>query len=273
MRTDIRNPNESFRGGDQRKATYIGSPHMHDNYELALYLEREIHVINGAFDAILPAPLLILHRPYTLHHVVPTDIHSRIPYRRYVYNCSQSFLRGIDPSYVDIDRVFCEDVRIFRLSDAQLDRLLPLAELLSERRDNRRQRRFLFCALLLEIERMDATPVNTAPDKTLAYISAVTRYLTEHYAEAITAADIAAMHFISVPKLNRDFRRCTQTTIHEMLLRIRLQKAAESLAAGVSVTDTAHRCGFVNESHFIRTFRGYFGTTPLKWAKSQGKEE
>ena len=175
MRTDIRNPNESFRGGDQRKATYIGSPHMHDNYELALYLEREIHVINGAFDAILPAPLLILHRPYTLHYVVPTDIRQRIPYRRYVYNCSQSFLRGIDPSYVDIDRVFCEDVRIFRLSDAQLDRLLPLAELLSERRDNRRQRRFLFCALLLEIERMDATPVNTAPDKTLAYISAVTR--------------------------------------------------------------------------------------------------
>lgn len=272
MRTEITNPNESFRGGNQIH-NYIGSPHMHDNYELALYLERDIHVTNGAFDAVLPAPLLILHRPFTLHYVVPTDMHQRIHYRRYIYNCSQSFLRGIDPSYLDIDRVFCEDVRIFRLSDAQLDRLLPLAELLSERRDNRRQRRFLFCALLLEIERMDATPVKSAPDKTLAYISAVTRYLTEHYAEAITAADIAAMHFISVPKLNRDFRRCTQTTVHEMLLRIRMQKAAEFLAAGVSVTDTAHRCGFVNESHFIRTFRGYYGTTPLKWAKSQGKEE
>lgn len=53
-----------------------------------------------------------------------------------------------------------------------------------------------------------------------------------------------------------------------MLMRVRMQKAAEFLGDGASVADAAHKCGFVNESHFIRAFRDIYQTTPYRYAKS-----
>jgi AraC-like DNA-binding protein len=49
-------------------------------------------------------------------------------------------------------------------------------------------------------------------------------------------------------------------------LRRKIPKARLFLAEQDSVTDIAYQLGYSDQSHFIRNFKGFSGTTPNKWA-------
>jgi AraC-like DNA-binding protein len=66
----------------------------------------------------------------------------------------------------------------------------------------------------------------------------------------------------------RVFRDLTGSPPHRRLLEIRLQRAAERLRDGCSVTNACFAVGFSNLSHFIRLFRRRFGTSPSRYALS-----
>ena len=57
------------------------------------------------------------------------------------------------------------------------------------------------------------------------------RFITEHYAEPITAADIAAAAGFSPNYLSRKFREAAGFGVHEYLTFIRLRNAAHELTA------------------------------------------
>lgn len=67
----------------------------------------------------------------------------------------------------------------------------------------------------------------------------------------------------------RVFRELVGVPPHKYLIRLRLQRARTLLESGMSVTDVCYTVGFNNLSHFIRSFRGYFGTVPSKWKASR----
>jgi transcriptional regulator GlxA family with amidase domain len=62
----------------------------------------------------------------------------------------------------------------------------------------------------------------------------------------------------------RVFRELTGMPPHKYLVRVRLQRARALLESGMSVTQACYTAGFNNLSHFIRSFRARFGTTPSK---------
>jgi AraC-like DNA-binding protein len=66
----------------------------------------------------------------------------------------------------------------------------------------------------------------------------------------------------------RIFRELTGTPPHRYLLRVRLARAARMLRHGVTVTDACFASGFANLSHFIRSFRRYFGAAPSGYTPS-----
>ena len=79
------------------------------------------------------------------------------------------------------------------------------------------------------------------------------RFITEHYAEPITAADIAAAAGFGV---------------HEYLTFIRLRNAAHELTAtGDSITDIALRSGFSNSNYFKDAFKKQYGCTPRDYRR------
>ena len=63
--------------------------------------------------------------------------------------------------------------------------------------------------------------------------------------------------------LARAFRKAYGETIGECQRRLRLSRAESLLRKrNVALTDIALQCGFANQSHFSRSFKAVFGTTP-----------
>ncbi|WP_299529185.1 AraC family transcriptional regulator [Ulvibacterium sp.] len=64
----------------------------------------------------------------------------------------------------------------------------------------------------------------------------------------------------------RKFKEKTGFTFGEFLLRQRVSRGADlMLHSSKSLTEIASECGFYDQSHFIRHFKRFFGTTPFRY--------
>lgn len=97
-------------------------------------------------------------------------------------------------------------------------------------------------------------------------LDVVARYMEQHYTEPLTAAQLAARYASSVSKFCADFRARFGCTAFEMILRLRLQYAADLLATGsaVPVREIALRCGFADAAYFCKAYKRAFGETPTQ---------
>ena len=73
---------------------------------------------------------------------------------------------------------------------------------------------------------------------------------------------------ISKYHLSREFTRCTGESIHQYLIRIRVNQAKILLKeTTLSVEEIAYQVGIHHASHFIQLFREREGMTPLEFRK------
>lgn len=91
-------------------------------------------------------------------------------------------------------------------------------------------------------------------------------YIQEHYAEKITAAEVADAAFLSERECYRIFRTCLHMTPGEYIRNYRLQTACRMLSEGKwKLTEISRACGLGNSSYFGKTFRESMGCTPLEY--------
>jgi AraC-like DNA-binding protein len=77
----------------------------------------------------------------------------------------------------------------------------------------------------------------------------------------VSLADAARLVGLSSGRARHLFVEQTGLPFRTWLLWLRLQKAIEGHARGLSLTDAAHDAGFSDSAHFSRTFRTMFGVT------------
>ena len=65
--------------------------------------------------------------------------------------------------------------------------------------------------------------------------------------------------------LGRSFKKTYGCTPGEFMRQVRFCKSLNLLAAGATVLECAHACGFADESHFCRVFKNLSGFSPTKW--------
>lgn len=96
--------------------------------------------------------------------------------------------------------------------------------------------------------------------------AAMDRYIERHLMHAtVTPAAIASAHGVSVRTVNRIFN-ATGQTVGEVVRVRRLARAREELADGDRpVAAIAHRWGFSDTSHFSRTFKAHYGSSPTDY--------
>ena len=56
-------------------------------------------------------------------------------------------------------------------------------------------------------------------------------------------------------------------TLHHYIVGVRISKAAGLIAQGKTPLEAAIECGFVDESHFAKTFKARLGITPRQFKK------
>lgn len=119
----------------------------------------------------------------------------------------------------------------------------------------------LLCLVATLAEKQEGNPAEWYPRITRKAV----QYMDEHYGESLSLRVLAEYVGCSVTYLTKTFRTSTGKTIFGYLIERRLSEACRMLANGDGVAEIAFACGFTDSSHFIKTFKKYFGTTPAKY--------
>lgn len=107
------------------------------------------------------------------------------------------------------------------------------------------------------------------PIKHSPSVLAAIEYIEEHYAENITAEQLAEFCHISTSALYRQFRKELHTSPVRLLNEIRVEKAARALRqTNASITDIALDNGFSSSTYFFEIFKNYTGLTPSHYRKT-----
>jgi AraC family transcriptional regulator len=81
-------------------------------------------------------------------------------------------------------------------------------------------------------------------------------------------AELAALANVHPVYLCREFVKYFNTSVGEYMRTIKIQKAVSLLSdQELSLTEISAKCGFADQSHFIRCFKMYHQLTPLHYRK------
>lgn len=258
--------------GEVKKAGYVmPSHHCHPYFELfyiesgacRFFIENNLHDMHSGDFLLIP--------PQMLH------------YTRYSFgDCKRSivFFREDDvresvkqllPQQTD----FFSEMRIFQVPEAHREQIAALLlrmvkeEKIGDKRSSLMlqtllQELFLLCSRECRFPQDMPVHIHTTDQQ----IVQAAQFISSHYPESITMADIAKAAGYSPNYLSRKFREAAGIGVHEYLVFIRLQHAAlELITTDDSITEIALRCGFSDSNYFKDAFKKRYGVTPRAYRK------
>lgn len=247
------------------------SPHCHPYFEL-FYIET------GACRFFIENNIYNLHTGDFM--LIPPQV---FHYTRYLLGaCKRNvvFFRKEDveepvkqllPQQTD----FFSEMRIFHLPDAFQEQIAILfLQMVKEEKIGDERSPLMLQALLQELFLLCSRECQFPEDMpaiirtTDQQIVQAAQFISNHYMEHITTADIARAADYSPNYLSRKFREAAGIGVHEYLTFIRLQHAAlELITTGDSITEIALRCGFSDSNYFKDVFKKKYGVTPRTYRK------
>ncbi|HIQ66450.1 MAG TPA: helix-turn-helix transcriptional regulator [Candidatus Coproplasma stercoravium] len=249
----------------------MAAPHCHPHCEL-FYIE------NGEGSFFIDNNMYELHTGDFLF--IPPQVFHYTRYTRSACKRSNVFFRTGDiagdiAAAMPHGAAFFDGVRIFRVPEAYRAQFETLISRMvrEEKIDDARtapMMRTLLAELLLLCSRecnfLSELPADI--HTTDLPIVRAAQFISENYAENITAADVAAVAGYSANYLTKKFREAAGLGVHEYLAFIRLQHAAlELVSTKDTVTEIALRCGFSDGNYFKDAFKKKYGVTPSKYRK------
>ena len=99
------------------------------------------------------------------------------------------------------------------------------------------------------------------------------RFIREHACRGIHVDDVASHIAVSRSTLKRRFKQVLSRSVHEEILRIRLERARELLSGtDMTVRHIAHTTGFTHQQYLGEVFKAKFGMTPVQYRKEYARE-
>ncbi len=101
-----------------------------------------------------------------------------------------------------------------------------------------------------------------------ARLMKVVEFVTTHFAEKLTVADLAERANLSPSQLHREFAGRFGITPNQYIREVRIGVARHLLESDqLTMAQVAAHCGFYDQSHFSRQFRESTGLAPLQYRK------
>lgn len=97
------------------------------------------------------------------------------------------------------------------------------------------------------------------------YIAKVLKYIHENISHKVNVDDIVGQVPLSRRLLEERFRKVMGTSIYNYVLKVRVEKVAERLSDGSSVSDAAFEFGFTDIKNLSRVFRNIMGMSPSEY--------
>lgn len=243
-----------------------GEMHFHLHYEINCVTSGKISVINNGTSVECNAPCILIHAPCTFHAVISDK---STLYERYPIHFSENFAKQYNPSALAPGGILSENFSVIPLTGKAAQAIMSYLSLFHINGKDREINNRYFAYLLDLIARFyDSRLIldsNSVDKNNLGYVGDMLVYISENYHKPITVDSLAQSFYVSKAKLNRDFKVIMGNTLKQHILDVRISNAMRLLTKGSSVIETAHKCGFADESHFIKTFRERVGSSPGKY--------
>lgn len=109
--------------------------------------------------------------------------------------------------------------------------------------------------------------LSTIKPMTYRTLESVKAYLTINFNNPLTINKLARRFLINEKTLKHDFKQCYGITIHAYVVQLKMEKARKMLLEEHTINDIAVEVGYLSVSHFIKTFKSYYGQTPKQIQK------
>lgn len=94
-------------------------------------------------------------------------------------------------------------------------------------------------------------------------VSKIKSYVEENYTDGITLELTAAIFYVSKEYLSKVFKATVGMGFQEYLTSLRMERAKELiLSYKVPLKDIGELVGYLDQAHFYKTFKRFYGKTP-----------
>ncbi len=250
--------------------------HFHDVFEIYYALSEGLkYFVNDKVYEVNPGDLFIFNNMDLHKTVVP----SNVPYDRFILVFHPDYIRDLSSDVTDLLEFFmCRPLDFshkIHLEQEKQQQLLSLFDKAIGYQQTSEYgadiyRKIILAEVLLLINqqyRANTPFVDKKPGENYKKVLPVLNFIRLHLAEDLSLDRLSGLFYMNKSYLNCVFKQATGFTIHEYIISRRIQKAQELLTRGLSVSDVGERVGYMNEPHFIRTFKKYIGVPPGKYSR------
>jgi AraC-like DNA-binding protein len=250
--------------------------HYHEEYELHLIVETRGKVFVGDYIGHFEPGHLVLTGPRLPHNWISTDVPPEgVALRDMVLQFPDAPLRqaaALIPELAEalplLERAR-NGIEFFGMSEHARERFERI------KASHGLQRFAEFAVFLGELVRCaDYRLLSTVQlqsfddDAGLARISGIVDYLSEHYCENFSMAELCQRVGMTESSFSRYFRRATGNSFTDFVNRLRINKACQLLMeTDRYITNVCYDVGFNNVANFNRRFLQVKGMTPKEFRR------
>lgn len=255
------------------------APHRHDFFELVCVLRgRCLHKVEHAAVTMQPGDVTII-APNVRHYLraEPDCMALTIKIRTSTFDNAFSVLMrsGTLLSAFFAKTLYARHYRSTLTFHCGADAYLPelLLYMFHQQLEKKRHYNYVIEGLLSAFfpylvqnfeDRIELSAGDNARDGRMI---AVENHLRQHYADA-TLQSTAETLYLSPAYLSTLIKRQTGLTFSSILRRIKMEQAAALLkSTDMRVEQVCEHVGYADPTQFIRTFKTFYGTTPLRYKK------
>ena len=246
--------------------TSDGYLHWHENLELLYFLDGTCKVINGDEELSVKAGDVVVINSEALHYVKAKNM-----YCRYI-------LLQLDAAFFEA-RGFPVGKSVIQktIHDEEVCRILEktLAEQAAEMPYYRERVKGMMLELLAIVFRkhLAADVRNQDHSNKSRLVKQVAEYINSHYQEELTVEAVSSACGYSRFYISKTFKEITGITVARYINATRIERARVLMkGTGMSLSEIAIQCGFMNLSYFSKVFKSHEMLSPYAY-RQRLKEE